>query len=451
MKPVLLLEINEVPLRVWKKYAADSRFPSIAKILEESVSVETIVTDDGELSPWCTWPTFHRGLSKQEHGILHLGQDPATFRGKPLWTEFRDRGLSVGVFGSLQSWPPRDAGPGGFYVPDTFAADSRCFPEYIEPVQAFNLSQVRANGRVMKDRALDRSPKLNLFTAMIRSGVRPTTLFRVLSQLVGERLNPTLRERRVSFQAIIFWDIFRAHFNPLNPPAFTTFFTNHVASVMHRYWSHLFPEDFPIHLRPLDQKHGATMDFAMNTLEAILKEALEWRAVNPEILLLVANSMGQAAVLRETHQGFELLLRDPLKLLRLLFPDCTARQNLAMMPQVSLEFSDEPIAKAAAESFQKITTCKGGQVFSCDVQANTLSVTCFTPREEELSANVVLVNGHKKSLDEAGLAKVKVEAGTGYHVPQGVIFAHGLSPAARKPMSVKASEAKPLILEWAGF
>src|SRR5688572_18284294 len=69
MRPVLLLEINEVPLRVWKKYAANPRFPSIGRFLRESRLVETEVSDDGELSPWCTWPTFHRGLPKKEHGI----------------------------------------------------------------------------------------------------------------------------------------------------------------------------------------------------------------------------------------------------------------------------------------------------------------------------------------------------------------------------------------------
>ena len=110
MRPVLMLEINEVPLRVYEKYALDSRFPHITRLLKNSQLVDTLISDEGELSPWCTWPTIHRGLSKQEHGVIHLGQDPATFRGTPIWDEYLQSGHAVGVFGSLQSWPPRDPG-----------------------------------------------------------------------------------------------------------------------------------------------------------------------------------------------------------------------------------------------------------------------------------------------------------------------------------------------------
>jgi hypothetical protein len=250
MRPVLLLEINEVPLRVWKHFAEDHRFPHVARLLRESAMVETKLSDPGELSPWCTWPTFHRGISKDEHGIHNLGQDPATFRGTPIWEEFRKRGMPIGIFGSLQSWPPADPGAGGFYLPDTFATDERCIPAYLEPLQAFNLAQVRANGRMMSKTAVARPPGPALLAAMIKAGVRPSTLVRIGGQLVAERFDKKYRERRVTFQALLFWDVFRNLFDPDRPPAFTTFFTNHIASVMHRYWSHIFPGDFPADKRP---------------------------------------------------------------------------------------------------------------------------------------------------------------------------------------------------------
>ncbi len=451
MRPVLLLEINEVPIRVWKKYGADPRYPMIARLLQESALVETLNTDGGELSPWCTWPTFHRGISKREHEIHNLGQDPATFRGTPIWEEYRKRGHNVGVFGSLQSWPPQEPGEGGFYVPDTFASDARCIPDYLEPVQAFNLAQVRANARVMANKALAKPAGLGLLRAFLRAGVSYGTIMRLIWQLVAEKFSPSLRERRVTFQALIFWDIFHEHFDPLRPPAFTTFFTNHIASVMHRFWNHIFPEDFPAALRPHENIHAETMEFAMEALEQILADAFRWCDQNPDLLLVVANSMGQAAVVREKHEGFEFLLKEPLALLKALQPEAKATQNLAMMPQVALEFPNEGAAKAAADKLQRITTLWNNRLIGCDVRGNTVSVTCFTPKEKEIESGEVLVDGEARGFSALGFVKIAVDPGTAYHVPEGAMFVYGLGEQAPLVSSVDATQAKALIMEWSGL
>src|SRR5690349_12704812 len=114
VRPVLLLEINEVPWRMIDRAMANARFGTIRRFFNASKTYTTISRDKGELSPWITWPSLHRGMSNTEHGIQNLGQDVATFRGTPIWDEYRARGLDIGVCGSLQSWPPRDPGPGGF-------------------------------------------------------------------------------------------------------------------------------------------------------------------------------------------------------------------------------------------------------------------------------------------------------------------------------------------------
>lgn len=451
MRPILLLEINEVPIRVWKKYAADPRYPSIGRFLNESTLVETEISDEGELSPWCTWPTFHRGLSKQEHGVYNLGQDPSTFQGTTIWEEFRKKGMPVGVFGSMQSWPPVDPGPGGFYVPDTFSADARCIPSYLEPVQAFNLLQVRNNARVMANQPLRRPPALSLIFGMLRSGVRLSTLASIAIQLVAERLRPLMRERRVAYQALLFWDIFRAHFHPGKPPAFTTFFTNHIASVMHRYWSHIFPEDFPEQARPEGREHLATMEFAMKVLDGILSEVLDWRERNPDLLVLAANSMGQRAILREKHEGFELLIQRPQELLLAIKPGWKAKQNLAMMPQVSLEFDRAEDASDVAALINAARLPSGKGFLNGDARGTSLTIGCHTPAASELEKGYFMSQGREIPFHEAGLEKVKVDAGTAYHEKEGLILANGLEKSEGAPVKVDATAAKSLILRWAGL
>ena len=66
----------------------------------------------------------------------------------------------------------------------------------------------------------------------------------VLIHFFKEKINPKYRTRRALIQPILGFDLFYKSLNKFNPQ-FTTFFTNHVAGIIHRYWIDLFPEDFP--------------------------------------------------------------------------------------------------------------------------------------------------------------------------------------------------------------
>src|SRR5882672_8023224 len=341
MAPIVLLEINEVPWRVIDRYAPLSEFPHARQFFERSHQFTTVAVDHGELSPWVTWPTLHRGMNNEAHGIKNLGQDPATFRGKPIWEEIREQGGTIGICGSLQSWPPIEPGEGGFYLPDTFAHDESCFPSTLNPIQAFNLSQVQKNARVVSG-ALPGVKEISILaSSFLRSGISIQTCSRIACQLLAERLNRDLLGRRPIFQTILFWDIFREHFNPRHPPGFSTFFTNHIAGVMHRYWCDIFPEDFPERPKVPGKSREPLMRFALRVLDDMLADALEWAKANPDLVIIFASSMGQAAVHRGDHEGVELVVED----LGLLMSETgIARQDysplLAMAPQVAVEIPD---------------------------------------------------------------------------------------------------------------
>jgi hypothetical protein len=450
MRPVLLLEINEVPLKMYRKYAADPRFPHVRELFESFDLVETLNTDPGELSPWCTWPTLHRGLPKEKHGVHYLGQDPATYKGTAIWDEILQRGHSVGIFGSLQSWPPREPGPGGFYVPDTFAPTAECRPAWLEPVQALNLGLVRENGRVMSEGLGARVLNPRLVLAFLRAGVRFRTLASAALQLVMERIRPSYRQRRVTFQARLFWDIFRKLYSAEHPPEFSTFFTNHVASVEHRYWNHVFPEQFERERRPAAREHLATMDFAMRTVDDILAEAISWQKRNPGLVLVVANSMGQDARVSRKHNGYELMFDDVTKLFAVLGIPAGVKQNLAMAPQLCFDLAGliEPEKFMALLGTFKCAT--GRPVLLCDNRNQTVTVTVDTPPVKDLDAGALSANGRSITLEEAGMRRITIEAGTAYHVPEGELFVRGI-PKARLPgkRPLPAHEVKAVLMDWA--
>jgi hypothetical protein len=367
MTPILLLEINEIPWRLIDRYIQRPEFANIRRFLSQAHQYTTVAVDTGELSPWVTWPTFHRGMNNERHGIKNLGQDPSTFKGKAIWEEIRAQGGSIGICGSMQSWPPIDPGEGGFYIPDTFAHDERCYPEYLKPVQAFNLAQVRMNGRVVSNRLPGAGEVIRLTTSFAKSGITFGTGARIAAQLLGERVNRSLAARRPVFQTILFWDVFRKHFDVHRPPAFSTFFTNHIAGVMHRYWNDVFPEDFPEDFPDRSDRSAESreplMRFALEVLDEMLAEVLEWAADNSELVVVFASSMGQNAVHRDNHEGVELVVED---LALLMLHTGLSRDEysplLAMVPQVAVEIRDG-VKRARARGILEGASCVGGTRF----------------------------------------------------------------------------------------
>lgn len=423
MTPILLLEINEVPWRLLDRYLQDEAYPNLRRFFGGAVSFTTLATDTGELSPWVTWPTLHRGMNNERHGVLNLGQDPSTFRGVPIWAEIRQRGGNVGVCGSMQSWPPVDPGPGGFYIPDTFAHDSQCIPARVEPFQAFNLGQVGRNARVVDKQVPKPIEALRVVSSALRSGVRLGTLARTVSQIVAERFDGDRAKRRPVFQTILFWDVFRDLFRAGPPPAFSTFFTNHVAGVMHRYWHDVFPEDFEDaegRRGPPPSGQEPLMRFALQVLDEMLAEVIAWTEAHPDLVVVYASSMGQHAVRNEAHEGVELIVDDLARLMKAAGVDAGQFSPLlAMVPQVAVDIPDAGLRATARDLLEGATTLDGHRFITVQELGTSLSITVGTPRRAAIDLGACRIGGRQAAWQELGVRPQEVEAGSAYHIPEG--------------------------------
>ena len=145
MNKIILFELNEVPRRIIDYYRSVRPESWIANNFDKFKKYETFSENQGHLSPWNTWPTVHRGVSNDKHYISDFNQDLSEVDEEfpPIWNLLSKRGIKVGVFGSLHSYPlPADMTNYGFYVPDVFAAGSECFPENVELFQEINLELV---------------------------------------------------------------------------------------------------------------------------------------------------------------------------------------------------------------------------------------------------------------------------------------------------------------------
>ena len=74
-------------------------------------------------------PQFIEG-SNFIHKIRFINQDltPAKIY-PPIWEVLAKKGITIGIFGSLQSYSPLEGENIKFYVPDTFSPEKKLFPK----------------------------------------------------------------------------------------------------------------------------------------------------------------------------------------------------------------------------------------------------------------------------------------------------------------------------------
>jgi hypothetical protein len=308
-RKVLLFEMNEVPYRILDDFVGRHPRSHLAGIMARARQFETVCEDQLELDPWTSWPTLHRGVIDEQHRVRHLGQslDAADLRYPPIWDLLARHGRSVGVFGSLHSSKlPPALDNYAFYLPDFFADECFAHPRELRAFQEFNLLMTRRSARNV-DQAVPLRAAMAFLLDYARRGLSGSTLARLAAALAAERVNPHRKSRRRSLQPLIGLDVFLPLVRRTRPD-FATFYTNHVAANMHRFWAAAFPDDIPGASMPLDwrRRYAGEIDYAMKVLDAMLGRvrALADRA---DYLLLAASSIGQSGVPCTRISGFSTI------------------------------------------------------------------------------------------------------------------------------------------------
>lgn len=336
-RKLLLFEMNEVPWRVIDDFAGRHPRSRLAALLARAKQLETICEDQVELDPWTSWPTLHRGVIDEQHGIRHLGQSlERADRYPPVWELLMRDGRSVGVFGSLHSSRmPADLDAYAFYVPDFFADQPFVHPPELAAFQEFNLRMTRRSARNVDAGIPLRSAEAFLL-AYVKRGLHWRTVGRLAAALAAEAVHKHRKTRRRSLQPLLALDTFL----PLvarSRPEFATFYTNHVAANMHRFWAAGFPDDVAENPMPMDwrRKYAGEIEYAMHVLDDMLGR-LRVLADRGDYLLVAASSIGQAAVPATRITGFTTITDLERFMARLGVPRGAWQQKPAMVPCLSV-------------------------------------------------------------------------------------------------------------------
>lgn len=453
-RKIILFEANEVPDQIYRHYAAERPESALAQALPVCRRYETQASDK-PLSPWVTWPTVHRGVGHQVHGLQHFGQALNELERKypPIWKLLLDGGVKTGVFAPLHSWPmPEDHERYEFYVPDTFAQTTATHPASLEPFQAFNLSMARQSPRNVS-RNIDAGLLAKFLLRAPFLGLKTSTLVAAARQLLDERKQKWKSNRRRTYQSVFAYDLFLAQLKQ-RKPEFSNYFTNHVASAMHRYWAAVFPEEFEnLELDDAWQaRYSAEIIFAMDWLDSFFGCLVQFVDANPDFLIVTASSMGQGA---SDGRRFEtqLYLRKPeLLLARAGLSEDEWERRPSMDPSISIVVNSARTDDLAA-FLGRVRI--GDKPLRFHIQEQGFFNLSFGESNLDPEASPLLIDGQREVYEELGFENTKVEdeaGSTGFHIPEGTLFIY--DPADKSPKGnqgrLSTTEIAPALLDHFG-
>jgi len=448
---IILFELNEVPYRVLDAFVGWRPHSTLARILPFCRQHETYSEDVSSLSPWRTWPTLHRGVIDAKHLIHDFGQDLSAVDEEfpPIWKLLTRSGVRTGVCGSLHTYPmPDDLEGYAFFLPDTFAAGSECFPETLSTFQEFNLRMARESARNVSKK-IPWLTALRFLAAAPGLGLKMGTISDVGQQLVSERLAEWKKTRRRTYQSVLAFDVFMKQLET-NRPDFSTFFTNHVASSMHRYWAATFPDDYESF--GFDEKWVHTyrneIDFTMSKFDEFLTRLVSFVDANTEYRLWVATSMGQEATVALPLETQLYCTKLDRFMAVMGVPEGTWRQMPAMLPQYNV-FVEGP----QRDSFKMALA---------DLLIDNKPLRWREAEEGFVSFDLGHANSYLRDIpprfrgqsvtkQELGLEDVKIDDRSGtsaYHIPQGALLIYDPTDRAPKPgrATISTTEIAPTIL-----
>ena len=344
---ILLVELNEITWDLIDPLIQRGRLPTFAKLKREGAwGAPTAVEEPTQLDPWVTWTTLLTGRAQSEHNVHSLRQPPESIKARRLWEICADNGLSVGVYGSVCSWPPRSVN--GFWVPDTFSPDPSTFPSSLEPIQRLNLTYTRTV-RLPSDED-NLGFKLKLGAQLTRLGLGLSAMTAISKQLISEVAGNNNRWRRAALQPIVNFSFFSKLYRE-HRPRFATFHSNHVAHYQHTYWKAMDPDKF----RPLETSeeerntYGGAIEFGYVVADRLLADSL--RLVDDNTTLIVASSLGQKPYVSKYEGGKPVQqLRSHKRLLEILGVDKRASAVSAMSDEFVINCADKELRDHIAEA-----------------------------------------------------------------------------------------------------
>ncbi len=449
----VVIEINEVPLTLLKRYQEIKPKSNIGFLLDQALVLETQAKDVEEsfLYPSQTWGSINTGTAYNLHKI-HWYNDPKPETYPLYWKKIAESGLSVGLINTLHSSPADsyiDNSNYKFVIPDCFASNNQTKPEIYQDFQALNTSATSENGR----KASMSFPRQKAVSTLLKSpllGIKSKTLLDSASLIANIKIGKVNKERLRNLQFTLLADIFFKQLKTQDVDL-AILFTNHIAANMHRYWYGLFPEEYSQNLYDQDwiSKYSDEIVVALDLLDNFLEELIKYCHQSERSLILVS-SMGQMAneKLTETPKYLYKLVNVDKLLTKLCHGKKYEYQvDAAMIPQYSLSFNSTVEAQECFATISETKKYTKDIWLEIDINDNVLTISTNLSAYEDR----FFIKGQSYSYDDLGYQQLSIEAHhTARHCPEGTLIIYNSKTSSASKNTVNYLEYAPAMLKFFG-
>ncbi len=300
MRPVVLLEFNELSPALMARFLEEGRLPNFRRLHDESqVFTTRAIESPPALEPWIQWVNVHTGLDFADHGIFSLDQGHKLEQ-PAVWDFLSRAGLRVLVFGSMNV--RYDLPLNGCVVPDPWTTRLEVHPNDLEPYFRFVQRNVLDyTGRV----SLGLGDRLRFLSFMVSHGLSLETVWAVARQMASDRLGG--RWKRAALLDKLQYDVFAWYYRRLRPH-FSTFFLNSTAHFQHLYWRSHAPDLFQVKPSPDDvAEHGSAIQFGYQEMDRLLGRFFD--LVGPDAVVVFCTALSQQPCLTYEESGGKLAYR----------------------------------------------------------------------------------------------------------------------------------------------
>ncbi|MBK8257475.1 MAG: alkaline phosphatase family protein [Polyangiaceae bacterium] len=372
-RKVLLVEINEITWTILEPLLKAGKLPTFQRMMNEGVKAAPVAIErPPHLDPWISWVTLHTGVDRAVHGAAVLGQDEV--HAKRTWEYAVEAGKTIGIFGSIGSYPPKPVP--GFIVPGPFSPTSDTYPKYLSPALALNRRYTQVHLKTEDEGGLVEMAKQA--RDLLELGLTPATGMKIAEQLAHEKLQPHVRWKRVGLQPQINFDFFKTLYGRYEPD-FATWHTGHCAHYMHHYWRAWDDSQFKVKATDEEKRHfGDAVPYGYELADQLLGRFLDM--VDDRTVVMVASGLGMQPYVVDMYPAGKIGVRmkNVHRILDIFGAKGVGEVVPAMMPQWNIRIKDAVERTRVKGLFEKARVTGGPRVEAFHV-TETGEILTVTP------------------------------------------------------------------------
>ena len=337
-----------------------------------------------------------------------------------------------------------------FHLPDTFAPTDEAYPKILKNFQSFNLKICAEN------KALSNKISIPLYfdflKLLISGGCSFSSASKLIFQVIKEKFNSKYCSRRSLMQPILSFDLYFKCLNKYQPN-FSTFFSNHVAGIIHRYWRDIFPEDFIDDSYRISDFNKDSVIKAMDISDDHICRLLKYCKKN-NAELWIASSMSQKAR-KDVYLPWDIQLEN-FSLLSKFFNLKHQNYSLlpAMQPDICIQCKTYEDLYSLNSVISKIRDKEGNQIILERYKKDNSINISLRLTQILLSTETLIIDKNEFKLKDLGLKLINRDPGTAYHTPEGILIKYERNTSrdfSNENQILDTTLIAPMILEYFGI